>query len=224
MALRIEVCQQLSLRSQGAALQHELSQLTLDLQRSISDIRELMAEWRSSSLNGDNLQDAICQYAREYEDSNGIQVTLDLEDLPDDTMDQEQQVAIFRILQEALRNASRHSQASRAWIEATLNASSLQICVRDNGKGFNVLNVMANYPRQGLGVAGMQERARALGGSLEIESEPARGTNVTLTLPWNESRGQAEPVQVLLGGCVEQSSQSAAVEICAVQELLEKVK
>jgi len=190
MAFRIEVCQQLSTRNQRAALQHELSQLTLDLQRSISDIRQLMSEWRSSSWNGDDLRDVIAQYVREYEDGNGIEVSLDLEGLLDDTLHPEQKVAIFRVLQEALRNASRHSEGTRVWVEARLNASTLQICVRDDGKGFNILNVMANYPRQGLGVAGMQERARALGGKLDIDSRPGQGTNVILTIPWNGSHDQ----------------------------------
>jgi two-component system sensor histidine kinase DegS len=188
MAMSLEVCKRLSLNTDIDPLQDELAQLELDFQKSINDLRELMGEWRLPSLNEANLGEAIDHYVHEYETSTGIEVSFDLNGFPDNKLDREQKVAVFRILQEALRNTKRHSGASKVWIEAAMRAENLQISIKDNGRGFNLLSATANYPRQGLGLAGMHERAKALGGQLHIDSQSGRGTSITLTLPLEDSR------------------------------------
>lgn len=183
ISIRIEVCKRLLRNNDLPALQDELAQLKLEFEKSINDFRDLMAEWRLPSLNADNLPEVIDGYVHEYEGHTGIEVSLDLRELSDSLLHREQKVAIFRILQEALRNASQHSGATQVRIESMVKKASLRISIEDNGEGFNLLSATASYPRQGLGLAGMQERAKALDGELQIDSQPGRGTNITLIVP-----------------------------------------
>jgi signal transduction histidine kinase len=88
-------------------------------------------------------------------------------------------VEVYRIVQEALANAAHHSEASRAEVRITRQDDRLTVVVADEGRGFDP----AEVPESGIGIAGMLERARLLGGQLSIESAPLSGTRVTVSLP-----------------------------------------
>ena len=89
----------------------------------------------------------------------------------------EAEVMIFRIVQEAIRNIGKHSQASTAEVTVKFEQKETTITVKDNGVGFQLLESVGDLTRAGkLGLAGMQERAQLLGGSLSIQSEPGKGT------------------------------------------------
>jgi len=91
------------------------------------------------------------------------------------------ELVLFRIAQEALRNACRHAQASQAWVTAEFGDGKITVCIRDNGKGFEVPGNVAELAQSGkLGLAGMAERARLVGGKLTLESKPGEGTTVTI--------------------------------------------
>ena len=96
----------------------------------------------------------------------------------------EAEILLFRIIQEAVNNAGRHGKAS--WVEVTIKFDEDKIVatVRDNGKGFELPRTLGELARTGkLGLAGMEERARLLGGSLAVQSEPGKGTTVVLNAP-----------------------------------------
>jgi len=96
----------------------------------------------------------------------------------------DQEILVYRIVQEAMTNIVRHAGASNASISLRKNGQGRQIAISDNGKGFDPAAVAANDPaRRGLGMAAMDERARMLGGQLRIESAPGKGTVVFLELP-----------------------------------------
>jgi signal transduction histidine kinase len=88
-------------------------------------------------------------------------------------------VEVFRIIQEALANAARHSGAPRAEVSITRHDERLTVVVADDGRGFDP----AEIPEAGIGLAGMLERSRLLGGQLSIESAHQAGTRVTVSLP-----------------------------------------
>jgi two-component system sensor histidine kinase DegS len=91
---------------------------------------------------------------------------------------------MFRIAQEALRNACKHAQASRAWVTVEFGDGKIILTVTDNGKGFELPKRLSDLASSGkLGLAGMEERARLLGGSLTLHSEPGKGTTVTVEVP-----------------------------------------
>jgi signal transduction histidine kinase len=88
-------------------------------------------------------------------------------------------VEVFRIIQEALANAAHHSGAPRASVSISRHDERITVIVADDGRGFDP----ADVPESGIGLAGMLERSRLLGGQLSIESAPQRGTRVTVSLP-----------------------------------------
>ena len=88
-------------------------------------------------------------------------------------------VETYRIVQEALANAARHSGAALARVSITAVDDRLEVVIADDGAGFDASEVSDS----GIGLAGMLERARLLGGRLAIESSPGAGTRVTLSLP-----------------------------------------
>ena len=94
---------------------------------------------------------------------------------------------LFRIAQEALSNVRRHSRASRVLVMLEFGDNRVFLTVIDNGVGFEPPEEIANLASIGkLGMAGMQERARLLGGSLKILSEPGKGTQVVTDVPLQE--------------------------------------
>jgi len=96
----------------------------------------------------------------------------------------EQELGLFRILQEGLSNARQHSGASRVVIDIAFNPGEIRASITDDGHGFDVPNSMANLVLTGkLGLIGMVERAQLLGGDFAIESTPKTGTSITVTLP-----------------------------------------
>jgi len=94
------------------------------------------------------------------------------------------ELVIFRIVQEALRNIEKHAQATEVEARIEFNVGRTEVSVSDNGKGFVVGDDLTELPRAGkLGLTGMAERVRLLGGSMKIESRPGKGTRVMITVP-----------------------------------------
>jgi signal transduction histidine kinase len=98
-------------------------------------------------------------------------------------IDQNISLCLFRVAQEALGNAVKHSDAARIWVEVTGGPSSLALTITDNGKGFDV-NDLSNA---GLGLISMRERVESVGGVLEIHATPASGTRLRVTVPTHAS-------------------------------------
>lgn len=94
------------------------------------------------------------------------------------------ELMLFRIVQEALRNIEKHSSASLVAVEIDFGAEKIKLTVRDNGQGFKPADNLGDLTHDGrLGLAGMEERARLLGGDFRIESEPGKGTTVIVEVP-----------------------------------------
>jgi len=106
------------------------------------------------------------------------------------------ELVLFRILQESLTNVHRHSGASAATVRLQREANALRLEIADNGKGIpedRLRNLHASANRTGVGIAGMRERVRELGGKLEIHSKAMGGTTVHVSLPLVRSHEKAIP-------------------------------
>jgi signal transduction histidine kinase len=88
-------------------------------------------------------------------------------------------IALFRIAQEALHNALKHSGTDRVTVSLVERSNELILLIQDPGRGFRTEQV-----HRGLGLVSMRERARLIGGSLNIDSEPQRGTSIHVTVPF----------------------------------------
>jgi signal transduction histidine kinase len=94
------------------------------------------------------------------------------------------ELSLFRIVQEALNNVKKHAEATEVRLTADFNEREIKIIISDNGKGFELPKNMDSLPRSGmLGLMGIRERVWLLGGSLEIDTKPGKGTSLTVTVP-----------------------------------------
>ncbi len=94
-------------------------------------------------------------------------------------IDQNIALCVFRVAQEALGNAVKHSDAGHIWVDLTGGPSSVALTITDDGKGFDV----HDPPNAGLGLISMRERVESVGGVLEIHATPASGTRLSVTVP-----------------------------------------
>lgn len=151
----------------------------------IRAVRKIASELRPAVLDL-SLAAAIEWQAQQFQSHSGIACQLDLtaRDVP---LDGEQATGIFRIVQEALTNVARHSEATAVLITLAVDGGAFTLEVADNGQGFN------GPARKGsLGMLGMRERALLLGGELTIEGVPGRGTVVRAHFPVGAA-GKAAP-------------------------------
>jgi signal transduction histidine kinase len=143
---------------------------------SVNSIRDIALLLRPSMLDDLGLIPALEWQAREVSRRSGIKVTVAADDVPDSLPDEER-TCIYRVVQEALQNVSRHSGAKSARVTVGVNEGSLALSVVDDGRGFDPERT------RGLGLLGIEERVRQLGGRFAIESTPGKGSALRITLP-----------------------------------------
>ena len=139
----------------------------------IEDVRKMAFRLRPGVLDDLGLVAALEILTRDFEERSEISCVFSHEGVPevDDTL----ATAFYRIAQEAVTNAVRHAGATLIKVTLTLNEGTLVLCVTDNGCGFSRKDLNDS---DGLGLTGMKERAVLVGGDLDIDSEPGRGTRV----------------------------------------------
>jgi signal transduction histidine kinase len=141
-------------------------------------IHEISARVRPPMLDDLGLSDALRDLAGEFGARTGLDASLTLE-FEDGDATPEIGATLFRIIQEALTNVSRHAEASSVTIEVARRDGRIDAAVADNGIGFDP----QRRPLDRLGILGMRERAELLGGSFQIESSPGHGTRIRVSLP-----------------------------------------
>jgi signal transduction histidine kinase len=152
------------------------------LQESISQVRWLISGLRPVVLEEHGLVAAIDQLVHDTENRSEIPIAWSHE-VAFERLAPTLEMSIFRIIQEALRNALRHSQAKRIEIALTQTPGTVVVRIQDWGCGFDPA-----VPKPGhFGLEGVQERARLLGGAARIESAPGAGTVVTAEFPLDDS-------------------------------------
>lgn len=143
--------------------------------------RELSLDLRPATLDHLGLHSALLRHLRHYSSQTNVRVDFRHEDLEGKRFSPELETAAFRIVQEALTNIARHSEASEAIVRIWVNQNGLTVEVEDKGKGFDAEAALA--AGQSSGLPGMRERASLLGGNFTIESIIGGGTR--LTAEWN---------------------------------------
>jgi signal transduction histidine kinase len=101
------------------------------------------------------------------------------------------ETALYRIIQEALNNVTRHSKAKNVWIQLDEGAGKTVCSIRDDGIGFQTQAHLSETGQKGLGLIGIQERLSAIGGTLQITSAPGRGTKLLIAVPKENSHANS---------------------------------
>jgi signal transduction histidine kinase len=141
-----------------------------------------MSELRPPMLDDYGLLPALQWYAEEFSKRTGIQVAVD----GDEQMErpsQASEIALFRIVQEALNNVAKHAHATRVHITLARPDSQFVMTLTDDGAGLETEPVPGMKRRQGLGMVTMRERTQAVGGQFEIGPGPEGGTQVAVRVP-----------------------------------------
>jgi signal transduction histidine kinase len=151
----------------------------------IDGIHRVIEDLRPSLLDDLGIDAAIMWLLNKHLSAKGINFYLDFKSPLTRRLPPEVEILVFRILQEALVNIARHARAEDVFITSEVNETSLTITIEDDGTGFDI-DALMGLPVEtgrGLGLMGMKERAKLLGGHLLIYSRPGEGTRVCIEVP-----------------------------------------
>ena len=161
----------------------ELQQMTSDIS---SSVYALSHELYSSIPDSLGLARGMKSWCKEFGERRKMEIDFKSHDLP--RLPQEISLCLFRVLQEALHNAAKHSGVKRIEVQLAKNSCEVHLTVRDSGRGFDI---GAASQSRGLGLTSMKERVRLVGGTIGIESKPRGGTRIHVRVPF-ESKHHAQ--------------------------------
>ncbi len=164
------------LPSDSAQVREQLNRIKTLAENEVNTVRNMALLLRPSMLDDLGLVAALEWQGREVSRRTQMEVEVQAQGVAE-TLPDEHKICTYRIVQEALNNAARHASARTAKVTVVQDSQKLQVSIEDPGRGFDVRRV------RGLGLLGMEERVKRLGGSLTVESSPGHGTTVRAELP-----------------------------------------
>ena len=157
------------------------------LNQAIAEMRRIIHRLRPLQLEQMGLVPAIETYVHNYGATSTLTCDLIVNGNPF-RLGRRKEITIFRLVQEALANASRHAEAQYVLITLSFVPSAVTVTIKDNGKGFDVRTALARQ-NQAMGLVTMRERAQSIGAQLSIQSNPGMGTSITLAVPVSTRTG-----------------------------------
>ena len=146
--------------------------------QTLDAIHNLAFDLRPTILDDLGLVASVRWYAKRQSETYGLQILVEADGLEERLPDQTE-VALFRVVQEALTNVAKHANASLARVRLQRSEAGIDLTVQDNGQGFDPAEVQSDR----LGLFGIQERVTLLGGSLEVDSSRGHGTKLAVRIP-----------------------------------------
>jgi PAS domain S-box-containing protein len=168
------------LRTRIGALRSETTQIT-------SDVQLLSHELHSSRLEYLGIVGAAKNFCKDFGERQKLEIDFQSHDLPT-ALPNELSLSLFRVLQEALRNATKHSGVKRFDVRLWGSTGEIRLTVSDLGAGFDTETALKGT---GLGLTSMQERLRLVGGELSINSQPKGGTTIQARVPFDSTSDSA---------------------------------
>jgi signal transduction histidine kinase len=157
------------------------------IQNAVEEVRRITMDLRPSTLDDLGILATITWFSREFQKIYSAikverEIKIDENDVPESL-----KIIIFRVLQEALNNAAKHSEANLVHLRLGKTEGSIELAVEDNGKGFEVEAALATpSSERGFGLGSMRERTELSGGSFVIDSVKGKGTTVRALWPYKE--------------------------------------
>jgi len=175
-ALLIDVENLTEMCSEGAAFRQGLQRIKTLAENCVNEVRNMALLLRPSMLDDLGLVAALDWQAREVSKRTGMLVDT-VDENVSENLPEEHKTCVYRIVQEALNNCSKHAYAKNVRVVVRQDPNYFRVSIEDDGKGFDASRV------RGLGLVGMNERVSQLGGVLKVESDPAQGTRLRVDLP-----------------------------------------
>jgi signal transduction histidine kinase len=167
----------------NSQIQDHVARIKSVAENTVHTVRNIALLLRPSMLDDLGLIPALEWQGREVSRRTEMEVEIQSSEISENIPD-EYKICIYRLVQEALNNAVRHSSARNARVKMDQTGDSIRVQVSDDGRGFDPQRV------RGLGLLGMEERVRRLGGSLTIDSKPGHGTTLKAEFPLTRSNMQ----------------------------------
>jgi signal transduction histidine kinase len=158
-----------------------VEEISSETKMAIQETREISYNLRPFQLDRLGLTKAIEVVIRTVARSTAIEISSQIDDI-DDLFPEDLRINFYRIVQEGLNNVVKHAAATQLEVRIQRNNERTVLTIKDNGRGFAAVGPTAPSGPGGFGLTGMAERAKLLGGDLQVLSEPGRGTLMTVTL------------------------------------------
>ena len=162
----------------GDTRRHRLDGVRNEVQDLADSLRKLAHRLHPATIDQAGLCVALAQLADEIGRTSSLRVNVELPETAP-ALSRDTSLALFRIAQESLRNAARHSGAREAALSLRENDDAIELEISDDGAGFDP----ARRVGSGIGLVGIEERARLAGGTARVASAPGRGTRIIVRLP-----------------------------------------
>jgi signal transduction histidine kinase len=158
----------------------QLQEISATTSRTIREVRSISHALRPSALEQVGLTKALEWMVEQLAEASSSKFASELENI-DGLLTPEMEINLYRIVQEALNNVLKHANASEVIVEVKKETEGILVSVFDNGQGFEPATSASDGPRkEGIGLISMAERAKVIGGRLEIQSTPRVGTRLIL--------------------------------------------
>ena len=168
-------------------LNSKILQISDNLYHVIGSTRELAYGLRPPILDSLGLTRALYQLCEEVTARTGLKVNLLIAGIEEDKLNENAIITIYRFIQEGLNNVQKHAQAKNVSIRVVSSFPKIMLRLEDDGKGFVVIEQQSGaFLEKHLGLLNMHERVALLGGSMQIESQPKKGTHILVEIPWKE--------------------------------------
>lgn len=159
---------------------NEISELTSS---TINEVREISYNLRPYELDRMGLTKTILALLERAKNSTEINFIADVNNV-DKLFKPEAEINIYRIIQECLTNIIKHSEATEVMLNLRKSEKEIKLFISDNGKGFDTNKQFSDTGKKGFGLKGIPERVKLFGGAFKIQSAPAKGTSIRITIPF----------------------------------------
>ena len=157
-----------------------LNEMHDELTSAVEGVRRISRGLRPPALEDLGVETAIRSHLRSFLQESPLKLELHIDPV-EDLLPPDRQLVVYRVVQEAVSNAVRHAQATQIGVELRRGRHQIVVTVSDDGVGFDPEGTFLDGA--GLGLVGMEERARLVGGTLQIDSRRDEGTEITLRIP-----------------------------------------
>ena len=171
--------------SPAASVRDELAGLRKVIGGAYEDVRQAIFGLKVMVSRGLGLVPTLAEYLHDFGEQADLEVKLTIAEELATRLSPQAEVQLIRIIQEALTNVRKHARARRAWVGFEANGDSVEVVIRDDGRGFDT-GAAHRSGKDSFGMQTMRERAESVKGTLEVDSRPEEGTRVIVRLPMED--------------------------------------
>ncbi|NLC11288.1 MAG: histidine kinase [Firmicutes bacterium] len=185
VVLRVEICEKL-LKIKPEEVKKELSELKGLVKESLQDVRKIIFDLRPMVLDDLGLVPALKRYIAELQERCSLHIDFQVLGNTNERLSGTLEIALFRIIQEALNNVIKHAQAKTVEVYLEQAQTQVNLRIKDDGCGFDLEKVLNNSNSDSYGLIGIRERVELLEGNFKILTAPGKGTNLLVKIPFGK--------------------------------------